>query len=141
MHQEHLAPVPQGYALTLHPAVLALIGIDPLRPVTVTTDGRRLIISQDQASTVADKQMPILTDTLPTSDMSCLDATYKYLQECGTGKRPEDIAQEIIRRGWWTTKGKTPDNTVSAQITTEIKREGDKARFVRVAKNTFAARQ
>lgn len=140
MNQELLSPVSQGYALTLHPAVLALIGIDPQRPVTVTTDGRRLIISQESPTGVAG-QLPARTDPVATvGAMSCLEATYKYLKECGTGMRPEDIAQVIIARGWWVTNGKTPGNTVSAQITTEIKRDGDKSRFVRVAKNTFAVR-
>ena len=58
----------------------------------------------------------------------------------GDVMHPREIAEEILSNRLKTTRGATPDATVSSQITESIQKEGDNSPFVRVAKGRYRLR-
>lgn len=70
--------------------------------------------------------------------MNSLEAAYQILKEVGKPLRVEEITQRILKQGLWETGGKTPDATVEANLSKDIIRNGNKSRFRRVDKGTFA---
>ena len=51
--------------------------------------------------------------------------------EPAVSKKRTKSAGEVIERGWWSPKGKTPAATLYSAIFLELKKKGDKARFRR----------
>lgn len=70
--------------------------------------------------------------------MSLLDATYEVLKKSGCPLSTTDIIRPILEAGAWTTKGKTPEQTLGARLYMDIKRSGARSRFVNVGKGRFA---
>ena len=65
------------------------------------------------------------------------------LQILLSAERPlhaKEIAKRVVEAGLWKSEGKTPDRTVSAQLFSDIKKNGDKSAFVKVGPLTFALR-
>lgn len=67
-----------------------------------------------------------------------LDSVHLLLQEVNRPVTPKELANELIQRKWWTTQGKTPWNTISAAIYSDIKELGSESRFVKTGRGTFA---
>jgi HB1, ASXL, restriction endonuclease HTH domain len=70
--------------------------------------------------------------------ISWVEAIIKVLTE---EKRPmhySEISELILSRGYYETAGATPDNTVSSQITTSIRKDGLHSPFIRVSRGTYA---
>jgi len=62
------------------------------------------------------------------------------LAENGRSMGCKAIVQELDERGLWSPGiGKTPDASLHAAISTEIKTRGDQSRFIRAGKGLFAA--
>lgn len=72
--------------------------------------------------------------------MNIKKATEKVLNEAGRPLHVKEIAAKVIKSGLWHTTGKTPAATVSAQLSTDVNRKGEKSAFVKVAPNTFGLR-
>ena len=75
-----------------------------------------------------------------TKPMSLLDAA-AHLLSLGTGDpmRCKDIVDLAAERGLWTPRdGKTPENTLYAAISREIKVKGAASRFVKAERGKFA---
>ena len=70
--------------------------------------------------------------------MSARDAAVEVLSESGEPLHYRVITERMLKRGLWTSSGKTPEATVNAQIVTEINDKGPGSRFVRTAPGTFA---
>ena len=70
--------------------------------------------------------------------MSLLDAAYEVLKTSGVPMSPADIIRPILESGMWTTKGKTPEQTLGARLYVDIKKLGVKSRFVNVGNGRFA---
>ena len=51
------------------------------------------------------------------------------------------ITEEIINRGYWQTTGKTPEATVSARLSTDVKHKGDKSCFIRTQPGCYYLRE
>ncbi|MEQ1528301.1 MAG: HTH domain-containing protein, partial [Methylococcales bacterium] len=49
-----------------------------------------------------------------------------------------DISEQILSRGYYETEGATPAATISAQLTSSIKHDGEKSPFIRVGRGIFA---
>jgi len=64
-------------------------------------------------------------------------AIVKVLSSSPTPLHYNEITEQIISEGLRTTVGATPAATVSAQITSSIKHEGENTPFLRVARGTF----
>ena len=72
--------------------------------------------------------------------MSVRSATITILKKAGTPLHSKEITKQIMDAKLWTSKGKTPQNTVSAPIYADIKKNGNKSAFVKVAPGTFGLR-
>ncbi|HPZ78740.1 MAG TPA: HTH domain-containing protein [Bacillota bacterium] len=72
--------------------------------------------------------------------MKLRDAVIQVLQEAGKPLYITEITQRILSKNLWSTKGKTPANTVAALLYTDIKRNGEQSPFVLVAPGTFGLR-
>ena len=71
-------------------------------------------------------------------EKSWKEAIKRVLAESDGPLHYAEISELILSRGYYSTDGATPSATVSAQITSSIKHEGEKSPFVRVAKGLFA---
>lgn len=70
-------------------------------------------------------------------EKSWKEAIKKVLAESTTPLHYTEIAEQILSRGYYATDGATPAASVSAQIATSIKHEGEKSPFVRTGRGIF----
>ena len=49
-----------------------------------------------------------------------------------------ELTRRVLDQGLWPTGGATPERTINAQISTDIKRKGSQSRFCRAGRGTFA---
>jgi hypothetical protein len=71
--------------------------------------------------------------------MSGLDAAAKVLAEATAPMNTKTIAERAVAQGYWKTGGKTPQATLHAAISREIKTRGTEARFKKTDRGLFAA--
>ncbi|HYH64257.1 MAG TPA: HTH domain-containing protein [Urbifossiella sp.] len=72
--------------------------------------------------------------------LSALAAAAKVLAEAGTALTCKELVGAMAAKGYWASPGgKTPEATLHAAISTEIKKKGDAARFRKAAPGRFAA--
>ncbi len=69
--------------------------------------------------------------------MSLLDAAYEVLRKSDCPMSPSEIIRPILESGTWSTKGKTPEQTLGARLYVDIKKLGAKSRFVNVGNGRF----
>lgn len=72
--------------------------------------------------------------------MTILKAAAKVLRELGQAHY-RDLAREIQSRGLASLSGETPERTVNARISSDIKTHGDSSEFVRLNPGVFAVRE
>jgi restriction system protein len=72
--------------------------------------------------------------------MSALSAVVALLTEVGTPLHYREITSCILERGLWKTEGKTPEATVNALLSVDIKKRGAQSHFQRTAEGMFALR-
>ena len=72
--------------------------------------------------------------------MTVKDAVFQILLSAERPLHAKEIAKRVVEAGLWQSEGKTPDRTVSAQLFSDIKKNGDKSAFVKVGPLTFALR-
>lgn len=70
--------------------------------------------------------------------MNICDAAEQVLTRAGIALTAKEITKMILDAGLLQLSGKTPEATVSARLYTDIKKNGDKSTFIKVAPNTFA---
>ena len=73
--------------------------------------------------------------------MSVQSAAIQVLKEAGKPLHATEIAERILKADLWKSSGKTPEATISAQLYTDIKKNGDKSPFIKVGPQTFALRE
>lgn len=73
-------------------------------------------------------------------ELTWKQAIIKILKESKEAMNYIDITERIIKEGLRDNIGATPTATVSAQITSSIKRDGVKSPFIRVGKGTYILR-
>ena len=71
--------------------------------------------------------------------MNLLDAAFAVLSKSGQPMSSRDIVQIVMNEGLWTTKGKTPWDTLSANLYTDISKNGVRSRFVKADKKQLFA--
>lgn len=71
--------------------------------------------------------------------MNLLDAAFGVLSKSERPMSPREIVKIVIEEGKWTTKGKTPWDTLSANLYTDISRNGARSRFVKTDKKQLFA--
>ena len=52
--------------------------------------------------------------------MNSLDAVAEVLSDAGSPMHYRDVTKQILERGLWTTKGKTPEATIAANLSVDI---------------------
>lgn len=67
-----------------------------------------------------------------------LDSVQHLLREAGRPMSSRELAALLMQRGLWSTQGKTPDATVSARVYMDIKKHGERSRFIKSGKGRFA---
>ena len=73
--------------------------------------------------------------------MSVQSAAIQVLKEAGKPLHATEITERILKADLWKSDGKTPEATISAQLYTDIKKNGDKSPFIKVGPQTFALRE
>ena len=72
--------------------------------------------------------------------MNSLDAAERVLREAGQPLRYEEITKRVVERSLWTTNGQTPAATINAQLSSDVKRHGERSRFVRCGRGVYGLR-
>lgn len=70
--------------------------------------------------------------------MTVLSSTLKILEKAGKPLHVKEITRRLIADGLWKTSGKTPERTVSARITEDIRKNGKKSPLERVGPGLYA---
>jgi restriction system protein len=70
--------------------------------------------------------------------MKAIDAAYITLQVDGRPLTIKEITQSIIDKGLWTTQGKTPEATISATLSSDVKKRGIASRFIRTGPSQYS---
>lgn len=73
--------------------------------------------------------------------MNVLQAAEQVLKEAGEALHYREITKRMLQQQLWMTLGKTPDQTVSASITTHISKYGSSSPFQRTAEGVYALRR
>ena len=63
--------------------------------------------------------------------MKALDAAFEVLRAAGKPLHFREITKQVIAQNLWATSGRTPWDTINAQIYVDIKERGKASRFVR----------
>ena len=72
--------------------------------------------------------------------MTVLGAVETVLRQVGQPMGVKAITQAVLQQKLWTSSGKTPDQTIHAQIAVNIKKNPTTSRIERVGKGLFALR-
>lgn len=72
--------------------------------------------------------------------MSVLGAVQTVLEQAHTPLHYRELTRRVLEGHLWHTTGKTPADTVSAQLAVDIIRRGSASRFQRTAEGVFALR-
>ena len=68
------------------------------------------------------------------------NAIIKVLKEAKKPLNSKEIAKRCIKAGLWESEGKTPDATVGANISSDIKKNGKTSPFIRAGAGIFSLR-
>jgi len=68
---------------------------------------------------------------------SGLDAAVRVLRETGTVMSTGEMVEQMLKKGYWQTSGKTPSATIYAAILRECATKGDQARFRKTGRGRF----
>lgn len=69
---------------------------------------------------------------------SALNAVQQVLAKAGEPLHYKEISRRVLATGLWHTDGKTPEATISAQLTVHIKKHGKNAKFRRIGPGMFS---
>lgn len=70
--------------------------------------------------------------------MNILDAAYEVLKMAKRPMKVSELLEEMTGRGLWQASGATPKDSVGASLYDDIKKQGEKSRFVKVGHGYFA---
>ncbi len=69
--------------------------------------------------------------------MKAMDAIYRVLQEAGRPLTVKEITQRILAAELWSTQGKTPEATISATVSSDVKERGAASRFIHTGPSQY----
>ena len=72
-----------------------------------------------------------------TLERTWREAIIRVLREARKPLDYSEISERILTQGYYRTDGATPHNTVNAQITASIKRDGDSSPFIKISRGVF----
>ena len=62
--------------------------------------------------------------------MRLLEAIVEVLRKAEEPMHAQEITEQVLARGLWSTSGKTPEATVAARLYIDIKENGDASAFI-----------
>jgi len=68
-----------------------------------------------------------------------LNAAATVLIDTGKPMRCPELVEQMLKRGLWTTGGKTPASTIGAALTRDIQAKKSLSRFRKAGRGLFAA--
>lgn len=74
---------------------------------------------------------------MTTQQMTFLDAAYRVLKDSEAPLHYKNITQQALSKGYIETKGKTPEQTMTAMLNSEIQKKGAKSRFTKVKRAIY----
>ena len=83
--------------------------------------------------------MTTTTNNRKAKTPSALDAAYQVLKSKDGPMSCRALLSEMLTKGLWTTGGHTPEITIRAAMTREIKTNPGTSRFVKTRRGYFAA--
>jgi hypothetical protein len=93
-----------------------------------------------EAGTIAPAPTPSV-EPAPAKKLSALDAAARVLGERGQAMNCQELIATMAARGYWSSpNGRTPAATLYAALLRELQTKGDKARFCKTGRGTFALR-
>ena len=78
-------------------------------------------------------------DGKSSGKMSGLDAAAKVLAEQGESMTVKQITEAIFAKGYWSSGGQTPSQSIAAAIGRELNTKGKQSRFKRTQRGKFRA--
>ena len=72
--------------------------------------------------------------------MDALEASKKVLEETGQLLHYQVITEQILSRDLWQSDGKTPERTINARISGDIKEKGKDSKFIRIQPGVYGLR-
>lgn len=72
--------------------------------------------------------------------MDALEASKKVLEETGQSLHYQVITEQILSRDLWQSDGKTPERTINARISGDIKEKGKDSKFIRIQPGVYGLR-
>jgi restriction system protein len=69
--------------------------------------------------------------------MKVTDAVEHVLLKTVGSLHVSKITRMILSQGLWVSEGKTPEQTVSAALSVDVRKHGDRSRFIRTGKSTY----
>ncbi len=114
------------------------------KPTKATKGGTK---PQAKGKSKANPKKPATPDTLETKaptepkekKTSALDAAVLVLKGAGEPLSTGEIIAKMQEQGLWTSPtGKTPQNTLHAALSAEIKKKGEASRFRKAERGKFA---
>jgi len=110
---------------------------DLAKGVTVPTSKKKRgrITEANKADAVSAAMVAVEKDKKKRS--SGLDAAAQVLADAKGPLGAKDMVEQMLAKGLWQTKGKTPAATIYAAIIREIATKGDAARFRKVERGKF----
>lgn len=69
--------------------------------------------------------------------MSALNGVVNVLKQAGKPLHYKEITERMLSSGIWSSKGKTPEATINAQLAVDIKTKGNTSRFKRHGRGVF----
>jgi restriction system protein len=72
--------------------------------------------------------------------LTALEAAYRVLVDADRPMTAAEITRHVLEKRMWSSQGTTPDATINARISVDIKTNGAASRFVRVGPSTYAVK-
>ena len=72
--------------------------------------------------------------------MDSLDAAEKVLRDTGQSLHYQVLTERILSEGLWQSDGKTPERTINARLSSDIKKKGKDSQFMRVQPGCYGLR-
>jgi hypothetical protein len=72
-----------------------------------------------------------------TKRVSILDAAARVLKETGKPMRCKEVVETSLKKGYWSTNGKTPAATLYSAMLREIQTKGKDTRFRKIERGLF----
>ncbi len=74
------------------------------------------------------------------TNIGFMASAVRVLEEAGEPLHYREITQRALDRGWVVTKGATPEATMNARISAQIKKEGEGSVLIRTEPGVFGMR-